>query len=314
MDVSPKKSQLKKILLPFVLIFLLCIVPCIVTVVIVKLSLGQDIPGLGVDTEETSVEEDTEESTESGEEEAVVDESDSSSVQKYAVVIGGASGDDTHYGWFRDSSRQAYDLLIDEGYLPENIYYLFESSQEEYVDYEATISNFELVVQGLSQKTEDNDFVVFIFIGHGTSDGVSSYFEFNDFLLKDSDIAEYLSGITRDTLVVVMSQCNSGGFVNDLSADDTVIVTSTRLDESNRAAFVEPFLTALSGEGDSNDDSKVSILEAFSYASENVQQQYTNNNWGNLVEHSQLDDNGDGYGSEYPISGGDGDLAKVTFL
>jgi len=85
--------------------------------------------------------------------------------------------------------------------------------------------------------------------------------------------------VKRDKLIFVFSPCNSGGFVDDLSGKNTVVITSTRKDEANRAAFIEPFLASFDGVGDKNSDGKVSLAEAFNYASNNVSNQYINNNW-----------------------------------
>ena len=99
------------------------------------------------------------------------------------------------------------------------------------------------------------------------------------------------------------------------SQNNTVVITSTRKDETNSAAFIEPFLASFDGIGDANSDGKVSFAEAFNHASNNVSDQYINNNWGTITEHAQLDDNGDAISHEAPVpSGGDGQLAEDIYL
>ena len=94
-----------------------------------------------------------------------------------------------------------------------------------------------------------------------------------------------------------------------------MIITSTRKDEANRAAFIEPFLAAFDGPGDSDLDGKVSFAEAFNFASASVKQQYTDNGWGILTEHAQLDDNGDKISTEaLAPDGKDGELAGQIYL
>jgi hypothetical protein len=62
-------------------------------------------------------------------------------------------------------------------------------------------------------------------------------------------------------------------------------------------------------------DGKVSFAEAFNYASNNVRDQYNNNNWSIITEHAQLDDNGDTISHEAPVpSEGDGQLAEDIYL
>lgn len=323
--MTEKKSTLPKLIVFFVLFLCLCVLPCGFLVFVYKMSSSQNIDLNFGDEDSVATLQSGEEEPDDGDEDIVTggegggtsgnSEDDTvGTPDKFAVIIGGASHDETHFGWFRDSSRQAYDLFVDLGYKDGNIFYLFEGVDEDYVDMSATTDSFASIVSQLSEEVSKSDMVTFVFIGHGMNDGVSSFFEFTDFLLKDSDVADYLGEIGCNKKVVIMSQCNSGGFIDDLSGEGMVIITSTKADESNMAAFIEPLLTALSGEGDKDSDGKVSTLEAFNYASENVQQQYTSNNWGNLVEHALLDSDGDGVGSVYPVSGADKNLAGSTFL
>ena len=235
--------------------------------------------------------------------------------QRYAVVASGASLDSQHYKWFLNSTNMAYKLLKNNGYVDENIYYLFENSKELYVDYGATIDNFKKISAELQKKTTEKDDIVLFLIGHGSYRNTNSYYSLNDYSLSDIELAELFKGIKRNKLVFVFSPCNSGGFIDNLSGDNTIVITSTRKDESNRAAFIEPFLTSFDGIGDMDKDGKVSFKEAFNYACINVNEQFESNGWDTLTEHAQLDDNGDKISHEYPIINGDeGPLAGDTYL
>jgi hypothetical protein len=235
--------------------------------------------------------------------------------QKYAVIVAGISLDSQHYKWFLNSTNMAYKLLKNNGYTDENIYYLFESSKEPHVDYEATIDNFKKVAGELKGKAKNMDNIILFLIGHGSYRSTNSYYSLTDYSLPDFEMAEMFKGVKRNKLIFVFSPCNSGGFVDDLSGENTVVITSARKDESNRAAFIEPFLTSFNGTGDADKDGLVSFKEAFNYACINVQEQFAGNNWGTLTEHAQLDDNGDKISHEYPIpAGGDGLLAENIYL
>jgi hypothetical protein len=235
--------------------------------------------------------------------------------QKYAIIVSGASYDSQHYGWFLNSTSMAYKLLKNNGYQDENIYYLFESGKEPDVDYEATIGNFKNVVEELQEKASMMDTITLFLIGHGTYRGTNSYYSLNGYNLSDTEMVGMFKNIKRDKLIFVFSPCNSGGFIDDLSAKNTIVITSTRKDETNRAAFIEPFLDSFNGIGDSDSDGKVSFAEAFNYASSNVIDQYNNNGWGTITEHAQIDDNGDAVSHEAPVpNGGDGQLAEGIYL
>jgi hypothetical protein len=235
--------------------------------------------------------------------------------QKFAIIISGASYNRQHYGWFLSSTAMAYKLLNSNGYTDENIYYLFEDKNEPDVDYLSTMNNFKKAVREIKSRSGIADTILVILIGHGGFDGVNSYYCLSDSNLYDSGMADMFDDIIKDKLIFVFSPCNSGGFIDNLSGNNTVVITSTRKDEANRAAFIEPFLAAFDGPGDADSNGKVSFSEAFNYASANVTQQFTDNGWGIMTEHAQIDDNGDKISTEGPVPDGkDGELAGQIFL
>ena len=235
--------------------------------------------------------------------------------QKFAIILSGASHNRQQYNWFLGSTGMAFKLLKNSGYSDKNIYYLFEDKNELNVDYLSTLSNFKKAVQEIKSGSSAADTILLILIGHGGYNGTSSYYVLSDYNLPDNEMADIFKDIKRDKLIFVFSPCNSGGFVDDLSGSSTVIITSTRKDEANRAAFIEPFLTAFDGSGDKDSDGKVSFAEAFNYASTSVKQQFIDNSWGIQSEHAQLDDNGDKISSEaFAQNGKDGELAGQIFL
>ncbi len=239
----------------------------------------------------------------------------SQGAQKFAIVISGASYNKQHYNWFLSSTTMAYKLLKSSGYKDENIFYLFEDENEPDVDYLSTLNNFKKAVEEIKSRSSAADTILMILIGHGGFDGTDSYYCLSGSNIPDIEMADMFRDIKRDKLIFVFSPCNSGGFIDDLSGENNLIITSTRKNEANRAAFIEPFLAAFDGTGDTDSDGKVSFAEAFSYASDSVRQQYADNGWGILTEHAQLDDNGDKISSEaLAADGKDGKLAGQIFL
>lgn len=236
-------------------------------------------------------------------------------IQKFAIIVGGASYNRQHYNWFLSSTATAYRLLKNSGYADENIYYLFEGKNEPDVDYLSTLSNFKKVVLDIKSRSGIADTILVIVVGHGGFDGANSYYCLSDSNIYDTELADMFKDITRDKLVFVFSPCNSGGFIDNLSGNNTIVITSTRKEEANRAAFIEPLLAAFDGPGDSDLDGKISFTEAFNFASASVKQQYADNRWGTLTEHGQLDDNGDKISTEaLAPDGKDGKLAGEIFL
>ena len=118
-----------------------------------------------------------------------------------------------------------------------------------------------------------------------------------------------------------MKQCFSGGFIDDLSGHNRVIVTSCTPDQESKRAepedeghygeFTYHFQSALNGQtpthevvdADTNGNGYISIFEAYQYAKEQDSQPET----------PQLDDDGNGL-SEYTGDNDDGSFAKVVYI
>jgi len=132
--------------------------------------------------------------------------------------------------------------------------------------------------------------------------------------LTDDQFRDYMDQIEYTTKVFIINTCYSGGFVFDLSADDTIVMSGSR--EVCRAAtgffprrLCEAFGT-YSDEADTNDDGNVSFMEAFNHASI-----HPHNGCGLGMDRFQYDDNGDGISHEDPLpNGSDGDIGSSIFL
>jgi hypothetical protein len=122
--------------------------------------------------------------------------------------------------------------------------------------------------------------------------------------LIDDELATCLSRFNC-TMVVAITSCFSGGFIKDLSAPKRIIMTCSKEEKYGHVDMIKDLADAL-GQGqkaaDTDGNGRVSIMEAFNYA--------TNGS------HEQLyDDNGDGIGHECPIpNGGDGQYGSNIYL
>jgi hypothetical protein len=143
----------------------------------------------------------------------------------------------------------------------------------------------------LSHRVSPGD-VLFVFInGHGAGERASSRVGLPGPDATATDFATWLAGFARQSVVFVNAASGSGDFRDVLAARGRVIVTSTRSSfEKNETIFARPFVAGLTGgEADADKDSRVSVLEAFTYATKEVARHYETN--GRLqTEHAALSD------------------------
>ncbi|MCB1237775.1 MAG: hypothetical protein KDM91_22105 [Verrucomicrobiae bacterium] len=137
-----------------------------------------------------------------------------------------------------------------------------------------------------------------VLIGHGSFDGREAKFNVAGPDFTDRELGEWLKGFPRG-LAVINTASASGSFLTALSGPDRVVVTATKSpNEVFYARFGEFFSRAIGGEAraDLDNDEQVSLLEAFLYSAEQVDQYYRKE--GRLAtEHALIDDNGDGLGT-----------------
>lgn len=168
----------------------------------------------------------------------------------------------------------------------------------------------------LKSKLTADDTLLVVLIGHGTYDGAAAKF---NLVGPDMDSKEWkalLDGIAA-RLVFVNTTSASFEFVQALSGKNRVVIAATDSSAQKYATvFPQYFIEALTdlAKADNDKNGRLSVWEAFSYASQAVKQSFEQK--GTLVtERSILDDNGDGVGKEATAAAaGDGVLARTTFL
>lgn len=167
----------------------------------------------------------------------------------------------------------------------------------------------------LRLRVTENDTLLIVLVGHGTFDGTVAKF---NLVGPDMDAKEWkhaLAGMPA-RVIFVNTTSSSFPFVEDLSAKNRIVIAATEsAAQRYDTMFPEFFIKALDkGEAaDSDKNGRLSVWEAFVYASQAVKAAFDQN--GTLVtERAVIDDNGDGVGKQASGTGADGVLAKTTFL
>ncbi len=156
------------------------------------------------------------------------------------------------------------------------------------IQYAATLSNVQNVLNDLSGRLNEDDHLFFFVIDHGGTtdyDSESYICLWGNEKLYDYNLANLLTPLSNKyvNINVVLGQCYSGGFIDDLTKVGCVVATASAGNESSWACqnipydeFVYHWTSAINkansyGEAvdsDADGDGFVSMKEAFEYAQE----------------------------------------------
>jgi hypothetical protein len=237
-----------------------------------------------------------------------------SAADRYAVVITGASAGQV-YAEKYDRWRNVLAATLRQrfGYPDDHVFVLADTSGPAAT--KATKQNIQSVFGALRSRLAADDILFVMLIGHGTvADEEDAKFNLVGPDLPASQWAALLK-MMPGRLVFVDATAGSFPFLRRLSAPGRVVVTATdSVAQQFETVFGEFFVKALDDPtADLDKSGRVSIWEAFSYASAAVRQWYDQH--GQLpTERPLLDDNGDGIGREAQSPGSDGALARTIYL
>jgi hypothetical protein len=137
-----------------------------------------------------------------------------------------------------------------------------------------------------------------VLLGHGTYGGKQAKFNLNGPDFAAGELAEWLKDFERP-LVIVNCSSSSAPFLNALRAKGRVVITATRSGVERNYCRLGGFLATAIGDStaDLDKDGQTSLLEAWLIAARRTAAFYEEK--GRLAtEHSLLDDNGDGKGTQ----------------
>jgi hypothetical protein len=248
---------------------------------------------------------------------------------KFALIIAGVGGEEAYSKKFASAATKLYNALTMRlGFPEQNVALLTETGtggvEDGVVDPDLTVapiwtgrSTIEEVRKAFARVkagSKVDSLVLVVMIGHGSFDNQQAKFNLVGPDLEAKDYAALLGSLPSKKVVFVNCSSASGEFVKPLSAEGRIIITATRSgNEQNATIFADNFVAALTDQAaDSDKNGRLSVLEAFSYATRLTQDWYKQKD-RLATEHALIDDNGDGVGHE-EATGGDGSIAKTTYL
>jgi hypothetical protein len=235
----------------------------------------------------------------------------------YALVVTGASGGEA-YATKYDGWRRAFVSTLHEKFAYPEDHVVVLSEREEPGVAPATRDQVRRTLVDLRSRLTKDDLLVVLLVGHGTSAegpaGEDAKFNLVGPDLAASEWASLLKPLAA-RLVFVDTTSVSFPFIHQLAGPGRIVITATdSTAQEFETVFGEWFVKAFTEPAaDADKNGRVSMLEAFTYASAGVRRSFEEHN-ELPTERPLLDDDGDGAGREAQVAGADGALARATYL
>jgi hypothetical protein len=153
-------------------------------------------------------------------------------IELYSLVVAGYGEQEV----FRRESRFIEDFLHDQ-YSHSHAFYLVNSQRNLDQHPLATLTSIRTALERIAaQMNKDQDILLLYVTSHGSKDKKISL-QHNGVALVDIDsrwLAEQLDATGIKHRVVILSACYSGGFIDDLKGDQTLVITSAA---ANKKSF-----------------------------------------------------------------------------
>jgi hypothetical protein len=243
----------------------------------------------------------------------------------HALILVGLPGDAEHEAAFAQIAEQWQRWLVDAlGFGAGDVRVLFgRAGRRGLAQGPASRNAIEREVAALKQKLQAEDRLWVFLLGHGDYDGERASFHLAGPDLHADELGKLFAGITCREQVFWLTNSASGWFVRALSIKGRIVIAATATDEEyNETEFPHALATIsrLSAR-ELNSKGKVSLLDVYRRLVKEVEARFAADKRV-PTEHAQLDDNGDGIGTEEPVVAGDvgkkptadGERAAQTFL
>ncbi len=239
--------------------------------------------------------------------------------QTHLLVVVGLGGDDVYRDRFHGWAVQLVDAAQGRYGVPgENVRLLSEKPEldPERIADRSTRENVEAAVRDIVRRADPGDGVIIVLIGHGTARGGEARFNLPGPDMRPTEFAVLLDELSQQRVAFVNTASASGGFLAPLAGPNRSVVTATRTArEQNETVFGGYFVEAFDGEeADLDKNGRVSLLEAFQYASREVERYYSDEGLL-MTEHARLVDDWQGEGEpDASTEGAEVRIARAFYL
>jgi hypothetical protein len=214
----------------------------------------------------------------------------------HLLVVTGVGGDEEHTAQFQKWAGAVIDSAKKHGVLESNVTWLGEAPDKDpRIKARSTKENVTKAFSDLAGRVKPEDEIFVLLIGHGSFDGTTAAFNLPGPDLTAPEYAKLLQRFPTQKIVFVNTASSSGPFIQALAGPARTIVTATKTGgERNETRFAEFFVQAFdTEEADRDRNGRVSVQEAFDYATGKVKAAYEKEGHI-LTEHAAIDDGSQG--------------------
>jgi hypothetical protein len=223
-----------------------------------------------------------------------------------ALIIQGIAGSEQLEKKFTKWGTDTRDILVKEmGFSADRVLLLSGDSTRK--------DSITKAFQQLKQQIKPDDNFLIVFLGHGSFD-TDYKLNIMGADLTGTEYSKLIDSLNAGRVIIISSTPSSGGMFETMAGKNRVIVAASRSGEREDTIFYEHFLLGLKGvAADEDKDNKVSVWEAFKYATSGVERFYKEKT-RLMTEHAGLSAAG---APQVAASAADQDapvLARVTSL
>lgn len=231
-----------------------------------------------------------------------------------ALIVCGHPGDDAHRALFAGTIEKLHKALAEkQRFAPTEIRVQFGGKRTaedgpavKGAEGDATREAIETEVADLRKQIQPDDTLWVIVLGHTHYDGRQSFLNLAGPDLRHDEFGKLFKGIVAREQVFFITTPASGFFIKPLSTARRVIITATEADrEVNETQFPHALAEVLANppekaQYDADGDGTISLFDLYIAVARNIAAGYAESE-SLSTEHAQLDDNGDGKGSELQL-------------